>query len=74
MRSKHLYEVWLKIEDRDDVDDNWNVTYKLKYTTNKRDKAMDYIYTHRYLETELEPDDDGTHWLHIQTLIFKRIR
>ena len=73
MRGRHLYEVWLKIEDREDVDDDWNITYQLKFTTNKQDKAWDYIYTHRYLETDLDTYDNGEHCLRIQTLIFKRI-
>ena len=73
-RNKHLYEVRLCMESRDDVRHDWNKTYELKFTTNTLDKVMDYIYTHRYLETELDSNDDGSGWLHIQTLFYKRIR
>lgn len=70
----HLYQVWLKVEDREDIDFSWDVSYKLLFETNTLQKAMEYIYAHRYLETEMDLNDDGEHWLHIQTLFYKRIR
>lgn len=71
--KKPKYEIWLKVEDREDVDDDWNITRKLIYKAKNFDEAMDFIHTHQYLETELEPNDDGSSWLHIQTLYHVKI-
>lgn len=73
-RTKHLYEVWLKIEDRNDIREDFKTEYKLLTTTTSLEKTMDYIYVNRHLETQLDPYDDGSGWLHIKTLFYKRIR
>lgn len=70
---KHHYQVVLTIENRDDVDDDFKKTEQVLFETHNRDKAMDYIYTHRHLESYLEPNDNGDHWLTIKTLRLKQL-
>ena len=71
---RHFYQVILTIESRDDIRHSWNQRDKILFETNKLDDAMDYIYTHRHLETYLEPFDDGSHHLYIQTLHLRKLR
>ena len=73
-RHRHFYQVILTIENRWDVDDDWERVDKILYKTDVRDKALHYIYHHRYLETPLEHNDNGDHWTHIQTLHLIQLR
>ena len=72
---KHHYQVVLTIEDKDDIRDTFRITKEVVlFETHNRDKAMDFIYVHRFMETPLEPDDDGKHWLHLKTLHLRQLR
>ena len=72
MRAKHHYTIYLVTESRDDIDDNFTISEKVVFQTNKRAEADRWLYNHLYLETPLEPFDDGSHCLEIKTLRFVR--
>ena len=72
MRAKHHYTIYLITESREDVRDSFNVSKEIVYQTNKRADADRWLYNHLYLETPLEPWDNGDSWLEIKTLYFKR--
>lgn len=68
MRAKHHYTIYLITESRKDVDDDFTISKKVVYKTNKKADADRWLYGHLYLETPLEPFDDGSHSLVITTL------
>ena len=72
MRAKHHYTIYLIIESREDIDDDFVISEKVVYQTNKRADADRWLYNHLYLETPLEPWDNGEHHLVIKSLYFKR--
>lgn len=73
-RNNHWYQVILVVEDRDDVDSNWNITEHTIYEGKNRDKAIWFMWNHAHLETQLDSNDDGSSWTHIQTLRLRRVR
>lgn len=73
-KKLHWYRVMLQIQDREDVGDNWNITSKIVFATWSWERAMNFILNHKYLETEMDDMDDGTSWLHIQTLFLVQTR
>lgn len=70
MRGKHHYTIYLVTESREDVDDPFTIIEKVVYQTKKKIDADRWMYNHLYLESPLEPFDDGSHWLEIKTLRF----
>ena len=70
MRAKHHYTIYLITESREDTRDNFTISKKVVYETNKRAEADRWLYNHLYLESPLEPFDDGSDWLEIKTLEF----
>ena len=70
MRAKHHYTIYLITETREDVDEPFEVSEKVVFQTNKEAEANRWLFAHLYLETPLEPFDNGDHWLKITTLRF----
>ena len=51
--KKYWYKVYLVTEyEPYALADDYERTYKLLYETHSLNKVMDYLYTHRHLETE----------------------
>ena len=73
-KKLHWYRVILIVQDREDVGDDWNTTETIVFASWSIDRARNYMYHHRYLETEMDHMDDGTSWLHIQSLCLVKIR
>lgn len=51
--KKYWYKVWLTTEyEPYALGDNYERIHKLVYETHSLSKVMDYLYTHRHLETD----------------------
>ena len=73
-RNRKVYHVVLVIESRYDVDDDWNVEEKVLFTCKIHDIGYWWMVRHSYMNTDLEPNDNGEDWCYIQTLRLRRIR
>jgi len=73
-RNKHLYHIYLKHEFRDDVRHSWNSTITKLHECKTKAEVDKYLFYHSYMETKIDPNDDGSHWLDIKTLFYVRIR
>lgn len=67
-KRRNGWVVVLVIHDREDVRDDWKVTEKILYRAKNRDEALWWCRNHSYLETDIDPNDFGDHWLHIEDL------
>ena len=73
-RNKHLYHIYLEHEFRDDVRDDWSSTITKIHECKTKAEVDKFMFYHSYMATPLEPNDDGSGWLDIKTLFWKRIR
>ena len=73
-KKLHWYHVILVTHDREDVHDSWNVTSEIVYGTWSWERAMNFVYSHQYLQTEMDDMDDGTSWLFYRDLFVFQVR